>query len=1307
MRLGVGSIYVSGLALAATLALLVGWLQSEDFQRRAIAFAEALIEQASGESCTITRIDLRLWPPALEADGFHLFNPLTGDSIVSLDHLRVPLVLRDGTVKIGRLSLVEPTVQLHLDADGKLVEFQHAPRPDEPKPLRELPWASLEIRDGSFRIEAPDGSVHIADLDLTPDPDTGRGTLTADLDLVARDLEIQTRLELPDLRVGPEAIDIPVLALDTDLLRLEGRAHIPLQGELDVDLTAHVELEEAQPLLTAPRTIRGGVDLDARIQGSTADPQVALAATASQLVLQLPGVFTPLLTYELGDLQAVATASKDGVQLERVKVLWGDGQLVAWGAITPEKELVGGHVMGERVSLEHLLKAFDAAPTPWIDMDTDLEVVWGGTLDPLRLEGTFDLVVDELQVGDRPISDPHVSLMLDIPHAYARGTLLLEQDHILLESDDVVGPRSHGHMSVDIGFGPRGPLALDATLERVDLADFQPLNGVEMTGTGLISGRIWGPFNGLQFDGNGDISDFSVLGIPYADHLVARIQSPTMNSIELHDARALRGTSKYSGEFAMDFRSPISMMTDIAITDGRVEDLVGMFIDLPGMTGALTGTLELDGPLYDMDGAAHLEVADVDLWGERFPAGTAHGYMDQGLFTLDELVVRRHDGSEGLVLRGSVERDWALNMELMGDAFALERMDLIAPKELPLSGRISFLTRISNTLFDPSPAGWISVDEVRYAGREIADSTVTFDTHDGVAHYLGEVFGGAALVDGTLGLWGEQPYALTASLQRLPAHVFYPTAADGTPIEAIASGQLELSGHFGEEWSPVTLDTHLTDVEVKYAHHELRNPEPWSYAQDGRRFKLQGFSLQGGATDFKLAAQGGDALLLAGEGTVDLDLLRAFVPGLEKSTGRADVVLYAVGAKPDVQAVVDIDVDAELFRHTSVPATFEDVEARIRVTDAGIALQRVAGDLGGGRFEAKGRIDSEAWIPKRYNIKMQVDDAQVQWVESLPPAIGDATLAFDGPTEALLLAGEVEISDMTFSDRIDWEDWVVEYRDEMLVDPASAYDEEPWFNMSVHIVADRTIHLRNNVAEGTASADLRVIGDTSRPGLVGEVRVVDGVAFLQDREFILDRANVLFNDPWTWDPDLDFALMTDIDSNDQRYRVNYLVFGPFSDWRTATRSDPALPQSDVNALLWFGMTTEDLEEMGALTSAVAQGVADLILTDLLITGQAGVTGEELPDFLFDSIDLSTGVNARGEYSPEPRLVVEKRIDDLDDLDLTWEFNLGRPEDSYLRADKRIGGIWSLSGWYATLQRDRVLPIGGAYGVDVTARWETD
>ena len=113
------------------------------------------------------------------------------------------------------------------------------------------------------------------------------------------------------------------------------------------------------------------------------------------------------------------------------------------------------------------------------------------------------------------------------------------------------------------------------------------------------------------------------------------------------------------------------------------------------------------------------------------------------------------------------------------------------------------------------------------------------------------------------------------------------------------------------------------------------------------------------------------------------------------------------------------------------------------------------------------------------------------------------------------------------------------------------------------------------------------------------------------------------------------------------------------------------------------------------------------MADLGLGRKVGELGQDLPSlFLNSRFDIATGVNARGQYSPEPRLVVENHLTDLD-LDLKLEMNMVRPSDSYVSATRRIGGIWSLSGWYATLQRNRQLPIGGAYGVDVLARWELD
>jgi len=141
-------------------------------------------------------------------------------------------------------------------------------------------------------------------------------------------------------------------------------------------------------------------------------------------------------------------------------------------------------------------------------------------------------------------------------------------------------------------------------------------------------------------------------------------------------------------------------------------------------------------------------------------------------------------------------------------------------------------------------------------------------------------------------------------------------------------------------------------------------------------------------------------------------------------------------------------------------------------------------------------------------------------------------------------------------------------------------------------------------------------------------------------------------------------------------------------------------------LLWYGVTLDELEDQGAVSAAMI-ALSDLLVTGLVSGGRSGVFGAELPDILQpDRIDLVTGVNSWGDYSSDPRLVVDKRLRELGDIDFRADFNL-RSRDTYFSLGGRIGGAWTLSGWYSTLQRDRVLPIGGSYGLDVSAQWEIE
>ena len=436
------------------------------------------------------------------------------------------------------------------------------------------------------------------------------------------------------------------------------------------------------------------------------------------------------------------------------------------------------------------------------------------------------------------------------------------------------------------------------------------------------------------------------------------------------------------------------------------------------------------------------------------------------------------------------------------------------------------------------------------------------------------------------------------------------------------------------------------------------------------------------------------------------------VPGLERADGLGTVKVSAASDNGQIQPEIDLAADGVTVRGDWFPATFEDVSARVRATPDRATIDTLTGRLGGGSVSAQGRIGLEAFVPRRYDLTGTVQDGQVRYFDFLPPLRGDARLAFTGPADSPLLSGQLTLTDMLFSERIDWESWMLELNDEVLSGAVEA-ESRNWFSMDLGIGADRTIRVRNNVADLEASADLHVIGNTARPGLLGIIRgVPGGRVYLKEREFELQRGEVRFVDPYSYDPELDFALSTDVHTPDQDYRVDAQVGGTWTDWNTTTRSDPNLPQADVNALLVFGMTRQELERSGALGRALAVEGGDVLFSSFGIVeraeeGNLHLRGLQplLSPFKPERLDLVSGTSERGSgtVSSDLRLLYENDL--WDGGRLIFEQNVAGGRDTYAGLEQRLANRLYLRGWWSNSQQERTLQIGGAYGVDVSIRWE--
>ncbi|MFT5684645.1 MAG: autotransporter translocation and assembly factor TamB, partial [Myxococcota bacterium] len=708
-----------------------------------------------------------------------------------------------------------------------------------------------------------------------------------------------------------------------------------------------------------------------------------------------------------------------------------------------------------------------------------------------------------------------------------------------------------------------------------------------------------------------------------------------------------------------------------------------------------------------LDGEIRLSMTEVELYGEYFPEGEVVAWMEGGRFTLERLELRRPRarGEESLYARGSIGKGYATNLEIVAGGVRLEQLDNLIRRDVPLSGDVLLDVHVGGTLMEPEPSGRLALRNSWLANRPLDETTVFFETDDGTMQIAGGVAGHRLGLEGWIELWDAQRYAIFAALDDFPMHVLYPEAPDGTPVRSLVGGRIAVSGAAEE---PVTIDATIETASLEWEGHDLRSEKPWRFTQDGTAFTLRDVSLVGGETAvaFGGTRRADGTLLFAGGGVLDLDLLRLVVPDMTAADGVADLNLSITGSAGDVRPVVDATLSDAMIEGGWFPHPIESIDGRLSAAPDGYDIREMTGRLGGGELAVSGRIDAENWRPTRYDLSADLDAARVRYLDFLPPITGDAALTISGPANDLLMSGDITVHEMLFADRIDWESWVLELSEERLVGAVSA-ETDDLFSMDITVTADDTIRMRNNVADLTAGGKLTIIGDTSRPGVIGFVRAQPGGrVLLKERNFELLRGELNFVEPFSFDPDVDISMNTTISTRERDVSVDYQVLGRYSDWYAQTSSDPPLAQADINALLLFGMTREELERYGGLSSALLIESGDLFASKFGLVERVGEGIFQYDIFRLDRVDLVSGVSERGlAVTSELRVLAEKDIGE--DTRLTLEQNLNRVDDTYLSLEQRLARRLYLRGYWATEQEGRYMEIGGAYGLDFNLRWELD
>lgn len=1281
--------------------LVVGsllFLRTDLAARIGLSTLRAALTSALGEEVTIGGISVSYLPLEVGLEGVLIAGREDGARIASARSIRARLGVKDWRAGLIRLSIDTPDIQVHLDDDG-LREFRDmVRRPGAAPPADAFPWHELVVENGHFLLEGDDLRVELSDLDVVPEvggrSDVAFASLTVDHAAIHENVG-PTRFKRALL--APNRLELPAVDVRSDHLSVDGHVNIVFDGPLVGDLTVRASLPGFTTHPTdARRYVDGTLDLDVSLGGTVSEPAVTAAVSTQNIVAwRISSAGNPV-ALALGDLVGEASFSGGVASIGPLRMPWGEGEVGVAARIEVATKAISLDVTAESIQLGPVLQAAGAHMGPWVNFLGDVEAHATGTISPLSLHGPFEVSGTNLVVR-KGRYDGSGDVLLQVPRGRLGGELTLDAKHIVLDASDVRFGASRGSAVGDIGFAADGPLRVETRFESLDLSWLQPLGGAGLGGIAKLDGRLSGPFSRLSAEATLAVTNARVLDRAIADRLVAKLDSPDLVHLDFTELHGEVGRSHYLGSVQLAFlREGLWLDTTLLVPEARVSELSGIFTDLPGIDAQLTGNLVLAGQPRRLSGEVRFDLKEIEVYGESFADGGATAWMDDGVLTVSDLVLAR--GKESIVARGSIGRGYAMNIEVLSDGVRLERLDAMADSPLLIEGDLLADIQVSGTLFRWQPSGRLVLQGARFGGRPIAPSAVRFGTsREGEVHFFADLLAGAAEAEGNLQLYDEQPYDIHTTLRDFPLEVLYPVGADGSPITARVSGEIDLAGHFGENPTPVDIDARFPDVRMSWSNHELRNEEEWLIAVHGRSVQVPGVSLTDGART-RVGFEGwttadGRAAFRSG-GTVNLDLLRAVAPGVSfaDGIGTIDVQIGAIEGSP---AEIRLTAKDATLRTDWFPRPFNQLEFDLLARADGYRFDRVQAEVGGGDFRGGGTIAAVAWRPTRYELFGSLVDTRVQYLDYLPPIQGNADLRFDGPVNDLLLSGTIEIAEMQFRERIDWESKILALQSSRLTDGARAEGND-LFSMDLTVNADNTVRLRNNIADADASANLRIVGDTARPGMMGDITIAGGGRmYLQDREFDIARGEIRYRDPYSFDPDLDIQLETDVRSREQAFHVYYGISGPFSEWSTTTSADPYLSQADINTLLLFGMTREEFEQYGGIAaSALAAQATDLVAAQVAT-----------PTQLLDRWSLASGISARGLSTLDSDWRVQAEKDALG-FTFIGEIDLG-DGNWYAGVERRISKSFFANVYGTSREEGRALSVATAWGTELKYRWELD
>ncbi|MBX7170703.1 MAG: translocation/assembly module TamB domain-containing protein [Pyrinomonadaceae bacterium] len=355
---------------------------------------------------------------------------------------------------------------------------------------------------------------------------------------------------------------------------------------------------------------------------------------------------------------------------------------------------------------------------------------------------------------------------------------------------------------------------------------------------------------------------------------------------------------------------------------------------------------------------------------------------------------------------------------------------------------------------------------------------------------------------------------------------------------------------------------------------------------------------------------------------------------------------------------------------------FERIKCQLLFTINQAQMEQCVGYLGGGKVIGTGGALVEGLKLQQARLELHGQNITTPLPKNFLTT-GDAeveiTTKREGENFNTLIAGTIFAKRSSYTKDIDLADFISSRRDASISEGTSP----PVFGiprLDLRLQGRDALVVRNNLADLTASVDLRVTGDVDYPVLSGRVTANSGTVFFRSDRYEVQRGTLEFPPQADSEPYINLQAEADI----KGYQVFVNLVGELNNFDALTanvRSNPALPQADVISLI----TTGNLSNSDSGIPTYAQSglnTAAEVITDSLINNPVRKATDKL--FGLNKFEIDPILSGR-RLNPTARLTVGRQINK--NLAITYSTNLSEDQNQVLAFEYRISNRLSFVAQY--------------------------